>query len=498
MAENKGFDLSALIAGVSYQDTARQQIEYIPLDLIDPDPENFYSLDGLDELAGSIELLGLQQPLLLRPGQDGRYTVTSGHRRRAAILMIRDGGSDQFADGVPCIVDRSEASAALQKLKLLMANKDTRKMSSADENKQAEELENVLRELEDAGYTFPGRLRDWVSKLSGMSRSKLARLKVIREKLAPELRKTYYNAGKMNENCAYELAQMPLEDQRELTALVEKAGRSIERLYASDISDYVKEKKKFTEQKCPITKGETCSNVDGLLGKLYDGSSSYKPCRWGSGCCAKCGQYLNCKHRCPKLEEKAKAERARKKAETADERAKQKSKDDADKHMIEQVWARYGLALRRAGLNDKQLRETLAKQQRTYGEFSCYLNSHVVQALLDFENADISPSTSLPYAYDFKVWDLERLVKWADALGCSLDYLFMRSDDPEGSKAKDAAPAVEWQTGEPPKDGMYWTKADWATKGAVMRWDSKTKTFRFPSTNGVVKEALPWWPLPEV
>ena len=284
MAETKGFDLSALLQSVPYQDTDKQIIEYIPLDLIDPDPNNFYSLDGLDELAGSIELLGLQQPLVLRPAQGGRYTVISGHRRRAAILLIRDGGSDQFAEGVPSIIDRSEASAALQKLKLLMANKDTRKMTSADENRQAEELENVLRELEDAGMEFPGRLRDWVSKLSGMSRSKLARLKVIREKLAPELRKTYYNAGKMNENCAYELAQMPLEDQRELTALVEKAGRSIERLYASDISDYVKEKKKFTEQKCPITKGETCSNVDGLLGKLYDGSSSYKPCRWGSGC----------------------------------------------------------------------------------------------------------------------------------------------------------------------------------------------------------------------
>ena len=67
-----------------------------------------------------------------------------------------------------------------------------------------------------------------------------------------------------------------------------------------------------------------------------------------------------------------------------------------------------------------------------------------------------------------------------------------------GVQPKDAAPAVEWQTGEPPKDGMYWTKADWAKTGAVMRWDSKTKTFRFSNTNGVVKEALPWWPLPEV
>ncbi len=52
---------------VSKADTGREQIEYIPLDDIDPDPGNFYSLEGLDELAGNIELVGLQQPLRVRP-----------------------------------------------------------------------------------------------------------------------------------------------------------------------------------------------------------------------------------------------------------------------------------------------------------------------------------------------------------------------------------------------------------------------------------------------
>ena len=216
MAESKGFDLSALIKSVPDLGTDRQQIEYIPIEKIDPDPENFYSLDGLNELAGSIEMLGLQQALLLRPGENGHYTLISGHRRRAAILMIRDGGSDQFKDGVPCVVDRRNASKALWKFQLLMANKDTRKMTSADENRQAEELENVLRELEDAGYEFPGRLRDWVSELSGMSRSKLNRLKVIREKLAPEIKTKYYDTGKLNENTAYTLAKMEPELQLKL------------------------------------------------------------------------------------------------------------------------------------------------------------------------------------------------------------------------------------------------------------------------------------------
>ena len=242
MAENKGFDLSALLQSVPYQDTDKQMIEYIPLDLIDPDPENFYSIDGLDELAGSIELLGLQQPLVLRPAQGGRYTVISGHRRRAAIMLIRDGGSDQFAEGVPSIIDRSEASAALQKLKLLMANKDTRKMTSADENRQAEELENVLRELEDAGMEFPGRLRDWVSKLSGMSRSKLARLKVIREKLHPDLLNDYYYKGRMNESVAYAFAQQPQDVQEAIVQDRFRRRLDISGMQADDVQEFLDRK----------------------------------------------------------------------------------------------------------------------------------------------------------------------------------------------------------------------------------------------------------------
>ena len=84
------FDLAKLMKDVSKVDTGKQQIRYIPLDLIDPDPDNFYSLDGLEELAGSIEMLGLQQPILVRPVQGGRYMVISGHRRREALRLIAE------------------------------------------------------------------------------------------------------------------------------------------------------------------------------------------------------------------------------------------------------------------------------------------------------------------------------------------------------------------------------------------------------------------------
>ena len=452
------FDLAKLMKDVSKMDTGRQQIRYIPLGLIDPDPDNFYSLDGLEELAGSIEMLGLQQPILVRPVQGGRYMVISGHRRREALRLIAEGGSKQFADGVPCIVDAGEASEALQELKLIMANADTRKMSSADQNKQAERIEDLLRQLVDEGYVFPGRLRDWVSKLSGMSRTKLARLKVIREKLAPELLKKY-SKGAMNETVAYELAQRPVEMQRRICDAFQASRKNGDIGYM--LSNYVKEcadlAKSLDARKCPMDPGARCHHQDGILEKAFDGSYSYKPCRNGH-CCADCSDYLHCRNRCPLLDEKAKKERARQREASKDQRAAEKAKNDAAVYAIEHVWARFGQALQRAGITDGQLRRELKpKESSCYNEYETYVEKKKVERLLDFTCTEIKPNDPMPFYYGFKVENYHRLCNIADALHVSLDYLFLRDDVPDRREAavseSDTTPG--WRTGEPPEEGRY-------------------------------------------
>ena len=50
------FNISDVLGMAPVQGSGRDQIEYIGIDLLDPDPDNFYSLEGLDELAGNIEL----------------------------------------------------------------------------------------------------------------------------------------------------------------------------------------------------------------------------------------------------------------------------------------------------------------------------------------------------------------------------------------------------------------------------------------------------------
>lgn len=511
MAENKGFDLSALINSVPDLDTGRQQIVYLPIEQIEPDPDNFYSLDGIDELAGSIEMLGLQQPLLVRPGDGGKYVVISGHRRRAAILLIRDGGSQQFAEGVPCIIDTGTASEALREFKLIMGNMDTRKMSSADENKQAERVEILLVKLEDEGFQFSGRRRDWVAKITGMSRSKLGRLKVIRDKLAPEIKEKYYDKGELNENVAYTLAQQPVDVQRAIVGHYLSDHPHLRYFYADRITKYVENRKKLEELKCPMAKGCGCINQDGLMDKIE--KDSWPPCRDVRTCCAKCDQFARCGNRCSLMDAKAKEVRDAQRAASKVEKAKEKAQKEADVRTIEHIWARFGQALINAGTTDKQLRAELNKDARSHHEFELYMDRERVEALEDFSCHDVKQSEYLPFHYSFKIDDFMRLVKIADTLGVSLDYLFLRSDHPEGglkagiSKPETAPPVATldvaepgWQHGKPPKAGLYYICVPWSQKGTVMKWDPEDESFHFPATNGKLQTAeLPaWWPLPEV
>ena len=217
MAERKGFDLAAVLKGVPDLDTGEEQIVRLPLDAIDPDPDNFYSLEGLEELAGNIETVGLLDPIRVRPNGE-RYTVVSGHRRRAACLLIRDGGSKQFSGGVPCIVEYGEASDAMRRLRLIYANSATRQLTSAEQSRQAEEVTRLLYELKEQGVEFPGRMRDHVAEACNLTKSKIGRLHAIRANLIPELL-AFFDGGEMVEDVAYQLSRFPEEIQK---ALAEK------------------------------------------------------------------------------------------------------------------------------------------------------------------------------------------------------------------------------------------------------------------------------------
>ena len=223
------FSLAQVIGEVSSLDiNGRKEIKYIPLNLIDADPNNFYSTDGIEELADNILLFGLMDPILVRPTDGGRYVVISGHRRRLAFHHLVYIGKMTDTDTIPCIVDNglkclpqddadpfkiAQLKDAANQLQLIFANSDTREKTSAEKGREVQEIRRLLQLLRDLGVVLPGKLRSHIAEAAHMSESRVARLDVIQNKLHGMQLMNAYQAGVISESVAYEIARRSPEVQ---------------------------------------------------------------------------------------------------------------------------------------------------------------------------------------------------------------------------------------------------------------------------------------------
>lgn len=414
-----GFNLGKLLEDVSNLDTGREQIEYIRLDLIDEDPNNFYQLSDIDNLAANIELCGLQQPIRVRPvpGTD-RYMIVSGHRRRKALELLAQDAPQRWSEA-PCIVETDEASPALQQLRLIFANSSTRTMTNAEISEQAVQVENLLYRLkEEEGYEFPGRMRDHVAEVVGASKTKLARLKVIRENLAKCFQPAF-KKNEMVESVAYAVAQLPEADQQTLWESLKANDRTARWLDAHDIKEYKERLVAIEKLKCK-RRGRECPCQNAANKKLLAASTPRYVAFSCTKCCSSCPSLISCKHACPVMADKiaklkADAREARKEVRDA-----QTEKDRPAIEKISALWQRFGLARK---LAHKEFDDCKRAMGISYYSFAA---DDV--AKLECGEKKVTPQTKLPYNYNCYLSDIKRLIDLADFLGCSIDYLLCRTD----------------------------------------------------------------------
>ena len=82
----------------------KDNIVKIDIDKLVPDPFNMYGLRDVDSLAGMIASNGFHvEAIEVRPFEDGKYMIISGHRRRAAWQMLLNDGETQERE-LPCII----------------------------------------------------------------------------------------------------------------------------------------------------------------------------------------------------------------------------------------------------------------------------------------------------------------------------------------------------------------------------------------------------------
>lgn len=224
----KKFNLAALVPemdAVSESDTPR--ITMIPITELRPNGGNFYDTSNFEDLADSIELNGLLEPLcVFRRGQGtGHYVIFSGHRRYKALrLLYEKSGFEKWTE-VPCIVYPDPHDANRETVMLIHANSTGRILSNWEKAQQARRLKEALVAMREGGAELPGRIRDLVAEEMQMSASKLARLEAIGNNLTEVRFAKAWREGRLNESVAYELSKLPEERQKEAWNEYLRCGR---------------------------------------------------------------------------------------------------------------------------------------------------------------------------------------------------------------------------------------------------------------------------------
>lgn len=465
------FNLADILKNVPKMDTGndgREQIEYIDLEKIDPDPRNFYELSGLEELAANIELLGLQQPLRVRdnPEADGHVIVVSGHRRRAALAMLADEGKKEFRS-VPCIREQQAGSDALQELRLIYANSDTRRMTSAEISKQVERVEALLYQLKEEGVEFPGRMRDHVAEACKVSKSKIARLKVIRECLDAGIAKKY-ETGEMNEAVAYAFARQPVAVQREIYDRICIGANGCKYVTENQVEDYLS-KKACLDHDCKIHDGK-CTNAAKMLDKIYASGSSYVACSGRkNACCLECYDLKNCSASCVFAGEKKAELRAARKAEINEEKEKARRSADAAIDDLRLLWSRFREARTEAGKSFDDIRAIFRHWEWLMTNSECK----------QCEAGAVTEKSHTPFGVAAGLEAVRIIRKIADCLGCSTDYLLGRDE----AVLKMGTGAAAWTEGTPTESGLYVMETDFDGMRSgpdIYRYDADTGGIRLP------------------
>ena len=175
---------------------------------------NFYACSDIEQLAQSIKCFGLMENLTVvdRPNGDGkRYRIVAGERRWRALKMLAEQGHTEFCRVTCVIIDGKELDDNQEMLRLIAANQYRQKTFT----EQSEEIRQIKQILQNDPTAEGGRIRDAVSRLTGISGTKIAQIEAIDHNLIGAFRDAL-KGGDIAFSVAYELSGLPSEEQAKL------------------------------------------------------------------------------------------------------------------------------------------------------------------------------------------------------------------------------------------------------------------------------------------
>ena len=305
-------DIGAML-GDTVSKLNTMQVREIALSQLEENPDNSYVQTGIDELAESIEVVGLQQPLVVVPVEGGRFRILAGHRRRNALEKLE-------RKNAPCVVLDADLDPSLRVLILHWTNTMARGgagLTAENTYAAAKEIKEALVDLKQRGVIeLPGKLRAYVADVLKVSEAAIARADVINKHLSKAWKSDYRKAN-INDSVAYELSQCDDALQRDLHDLYK--GNNVWLLDAKDVKAHKKAAAAgFAPLKCPKEPYciEPCVGTDKRAAAVKRGECP--------GCCHDCDKSESCEWVCGRV---SKANRAHADAEEREAKRKQANED---------------------------------------------------------------------------------------------------------------------------------------------------------------------------
>jgi len=168
------------------QGQKRSKLDYL---LLEQNKDNHYSTDGIEELADSIEDVGLQQELVVKKSGD-KYIIVVGHRRYLAIVELVENRKNKDYKKVPCVIIEEDEDETITGLKLHLTNTTARVMTEHDKMVAIREIEQLIKDAKSKGIKIKGRVRKLVADTVGLSETQVQRYKAIDESATEETKES--------------------------------------------------------------------------------------------------------------------------------------------------------------------------------------------------------------------------------------------------------------------------------------------------------------------
>lgn len=197
------------------------EITNIRYEDLTPNERNKYELSDLENLAETIRAFGLKQNLEVRPDSNhpGKYIIMTGHRRYAAISLLRKENPKTF-EYLPCKINTVESNAD-EMIQMIITNSTARDMTDAEKLNQFVMLRDAVEErIKETGENV-GNKRKFFADALKVSQTQIQRYRDVADKLIPDLQQQVQH-GDLSLQKAAEIATKPQKKQVEIEKALEK------------------------------------------------------------------------------------------------------------------------------------------------------------------------------------------------------------------------------------------------------------------------------------